>query len=64
MRRVLTAVWTFVVGDDWVAAAAIVVAGGATAALEAAGITAWWVMPLAVAGLIAHAGVRGRRDSP
>jgi hypothetical protein len=41
--------WDFVVGDDWRAAAGIAVAIGITAVLAAAGIAAWWFMPLAVA---------------
>ena len=45
--------WDFVVGDDWVAAAGVVLAIGATAALVAAGVNAWWLMPLAVVGLLA-----------
>jgi uncharacterized membrane protein len=40
--------WDFVVGDDWRVAALVAVAIGATAALEAAGIKAWWLLPLAV----------------
>ena len=40
--------WDFVVGDDWRAALGLVVAIGATAALVAAGIDAWWLMPVAV----------------
>jgi hypothetical protein len=40
--------WNFIVGDDWMAAAGIVVAIGATAGLAASGIAVWWVMPLAV----------------
>ena len=41
--------WNFIVGDDWLAAAGIVAAIGATAALAADDIAVWWVMPLAVA---------------
>jgi hypothetical protein len=41
--------WDFVVGDDWRAAAGIVLSIGATAALAAGGIDAWWLMPVAVA---------------
>jgi hypothetical protein len=41
--------WDFVVGDDWRAAAGVVIAIGATAALVAAGVDAWWLMPVAVA---------------
>ena len=41
--------WDFVVGDDWRAAAGVVVALGATAAIVAGGVDAWWLMPIAVA---------------
>jgi hypothetical protein len=39
--------WDFVVGDDWLVAALVVVAIGATAAIAAAHIAAWWLLPLA-----------------
>lgn len=48
----LEAIWDFVVGDDWRTAAGVVVAIGATAALEGAGVTAWWLIPLAVLALL------------
>jgi hypothetical protein len=41
--------WDFVVGDDWRAAAAVVVAIAITAVLAHSGVTAWWLMPVAVA---------------
>jgi hypothetical protein len=41
--------WDFVVGDDWRAAVGIAVALGLAALLVAAGIDAWWLIPLAVA---------------
>jgi hypothetical protein len=41
--------WDFVVGDDWRAAAGVVIAIGSTAALVAAGVDAWWLLPAAVA---------------
>ena len=44
--------WDFVVGDDWRVCAQIVVAVGATAALAAAGVAAWWLLPLAVLGVL------------
>jgi hypothetical protein len=52
VKRVLLAVWEFIVGDDWVTAAGVVVAGVATAALESAGVAAWWLIPVAVAVLL------------
>ena len=39
--------WEFVIGDDWLVAVLVVVAIAATAALTAAGVTAWWLMPVA-----------------
>jgi hypothetical protein len=40
--------WNFVVGDDWLAAVGVAIAIGATAALAHDGVTAWWLLPLAV----------------
>jgi hypothetical protein len=45
--------WDFVVGDDWRTAAGVIVALGVTAALVAAGLNAWWLMPVAVAAVLA-----------
>jgi hypothetical protein len=44
--------WDFVVGDDWRAALGVVIALGATAALVAAGVNAWWLMPVGVAAVL------------
>jgi hypothetical protein len=41
--------WNFIVGDDWRAAAGVLLAIGLTAILAAAGVNAWWLMPVAVA---------------
>lgn len=49
----LLAVWEFVAGDDWRTAIGVVLALGLTAIAAATGISAWWVMPLAVLGLLA-----------
>ena len=40
--------WDFVVGDDWLAAVGVAVAIGATAALAAENVAAWWLLPPAV----------------
>ena len=39
--------WSFVIGDDWIAAAGVGLAIGATAALAAGGVPAWWLLPTA-----------------
>lgn len=45
--RVLRGIWEFIVGDDWRAAAGVLVGLAATAALDSAGLPAWWACPLA-----------------
>jgi len=45
-------VWEFIVGDDWVTAAGVVAALGLTALVSEGG-SAWFVMPVAVAFLLA-----------
>lgn len=44
--------WDFIVGDDWRIAAGVVLALAATAGLAAAGVPAWWLLPLAVVALL------------
>jgi len=45
--------YDFVIGDDPLIVAAVVAALGLTAALEGTGVAAWWVLPGAVAGVLA-----------
>jgi hypothetical protein len=40
--------WNFVIGDDWRVAVLVAAAIGITAALAHDGVTAWWLLPLAV----------------
>jgi len=40
--------WDFVIGDDWLVAVLVALGIGATAALAAANLAAWWLLPLAV----------------
>ena len=40
--------WEFVIGDDWLVAVLVAAAIGVTAVLAAAGVAAWWLLPLAV----------------
>jgi hypothetical protein len=46
------AVWQFIAGDDWRTALGVCAALALVAALAALGVPAWWVMPLAVPGLL------------
>lgn len=52
-RQLLLAAWEFVVGDDWRTAIGVALAIALTALVAALGISAWWVMPPAVLGLLA-----------
>lgn len=45
--------WDFVVGDDWRIAAAVAVALGVTALVAGTSVAAWWVLPVAVAAVLA-----------
>ncbi len=45
--------WDFVVGDDWLTAAGLVIALGVTAAVAHDDVSAWWLLPVAVIGLLA-----------
>ena len=51
-RDLAAGIWDFVVGDDWVTALGVVLALGLTA-LVAEQSSAWFVMPIAVAILLA-----------
>ena len=44
--------WDFVVGDDWIVAAGIVLALALTALIADDDVDAWWILPPAVVGLL------------
>jgi hypothetical protein len=52
LRAGILGAWEFIVGDDWRTALGVCGALALTALLTAMGIAAWWVMPLAVLGLL------------
>jgi hypothetical protein len=45
--------WNFIVGDDWRVAAGLALALGLTSLLSHNGVNAWWLLPLAIAFLLA-----------
>ncbi len=53
IRRAALGVWDFVVGDDWISAAGVVIGIGLTALVASASISAWWVLPVAVILILA-----------
>jgi hypothetical protein len=55
--------YDFIVGDDWVIAVGVVIALIVTGLLVQLGLNAWWVMPAAVAALLAASIRRETRRS-
>jgi hypothetical protein len=53
--------WNFIVGDDWRVAAGVGVALALTALLAHDGVNAWWLLPVAVALLLADSVRRASR---
>jgi hypothetical protein len=56
MRRIRAfgAFWyDFVIGDDWRGAAVVAAAIAVTAALVAAGVNAWWLLPVSALAALA-----------
>ena len=49
----LAGAWEFIVGDDWRTALGVVLALALTALIATTPVDAWWIMPLAVIGLLA-----------
>jgi hypothetical protein len=61
IRRIALGIWNFIVGDDWRVAVGVAVAIGAVAVVAANGVDAWWVLPIAVVGLLADSLRRASR---
>ena len=53
--------WNFIVGDDWRVALGVAVALAATYLLTHHGVNAWWLLPVAVAAVLAGSLVRATR---
>jgi hypothetical protein len=53
--------YDFVIGDDPLIAAAVVVALGLTAAFAGAGISAWWILPAGVVVVLSFSLSRATR---
>ena len=62
--RAFGAFWyDFVIGDDWLLAAGVVVGLAGTYLLSHAGVAAWWLLPVAVAVLLPASLWRATRRS-
>ncbi len=63
LRALGAFIWEFVIGDDWRVAAGVVVAIGVTALVATTKVAAWWILPVAVALLLALTLWRASRTS-
>jgi hypothetical protein len=52
LRTIPAFLYGFVIGDDPLIAAVVVIALGLTAAIAGAGVSAWWVLPAAVVAVL------------
>ena len=55
--------WDFIVGDDWRVAAGLAIAIGLTSVLTHNDVNAWWLLPVAVALLLAGSVWRATRKA-
>ncbi len=62
LESFLRFVWEFVIGDDWRIAAGVVVSLGVTALVAETSVAAWWILPVAVALLLAGSLWRAMRS--
>jgi hypothetical protein len=51
-QSLLSFIWDFVVGDDWRIALGVVAALGITALVTDTSVSAWWILPVGVAGVL------------
>ncbi|MHB8657362.1 MAG: hypothetical protein ACYC91_05320 [Solirubrobacteraceae bacterium] len=63
IRALLSFLYDFVIGDDWRIAAGVVIALAITAAIAGGYSSDWWILPVAVALLLAGSVWRVARPS-
>ncbi len=63
LRALALFIWDFVVGDDWRLAAGVVLGLALTALVAGLGATAWWLLPVLAAAILALSVWRAARAS-
>jgi hypothetical protein len=61
VKAFLHFLYEFVVGDDWRIAVGVVIALGITAIVAGTDVSAWWILPVAVAVLLGYSVWRAAR---
>lgn len=61
LRALADFMWEFVVGDDWRIAVGVAAALGVTALVAGTSVSAWWILPVAVAGVLGVSAWRASR---
>jgi hypothetical protein len=63
--RAFGAFWyDFVIGDDWLLAAAVAAGLAGTWLLSRAGVAAWWLLPVVIAAVLPASLWRATRQRP
>jgi large-conductance mechanosensitive channel len=61
LRAFAMFLWDFVVGDDWRLAVGVVAGLALTAVVAGLGVTAWWLLPVLAAAMLAASVWRASR---
>lgn len=62
VQSLLRFIWDFVVGDDWRIALGVIAALGVTALVTDTSVSAWWILPVGVAGVLGLSVWRAARN--
>jgi len=62
LQGLLRFLWDFIVGDDWRIAIGVAAALALTALVAETTVAAWWIVPVAVAVLLATSVLRPARQ--
>ena len=62
LESLLRFIWDFIIGDDWRIALGVMAALGVTALVTDTSISAWWILPVGVAAVLALSVWRAARS--
>jgi hypothetical protein len=62
LESLLRFIWDFIIGDDWRIALGVLAALGVTALVTDTSVSAWWILPVGVAAVLALSVWRAARS--